>query len=70
MARWVGAQGQVNLAKKVKTCPHFDVTHPAQTRKEKKLNLKYCRRLAKSIEGLNSSLAQSASELWCCKVCI
>jgi len=27
MARWVGAQGQVNLAKKVKTFPHCDVTN-------------------------------------------
>jgi len=27
MARWVGAQGQVNLAKKAKTCLHYDVIH-------------------------------------------
>jgi len=27
MARWVGAQGQVKLAKKAKTCPHCDVTY-------------------------------------------
>jgi len=26
MAHWVGTQGQVTLAKKVKTCPHCDVT--------------------------------------------
>jgi len=26
MAQWVGAQGQVNLAKNVKTCPYCDVT--------------------------------------------
>jgi len=27
MARWVGAQGQVHLAKKEKTWPHCEVTH-------------------------------------------
>jgi len=27
MARWVGAQGQVNLAKKAKNMPPCDVTH-------------------------------------------
>jgi len=27
MAHWVSAQGQVNLAKKAKTCPHYDITH-------------------------------------------
>jgi len=26
MAPWVGAQGQVNLAKKAKTCPDYGVT--------------------------------------------
>ena len=27
MASWVGAQGQVNLTKKAKICPHCDVIH-------------------------------------------
>jgi len=27
MAYWVGAKGQVHLAKMAKTCPHCDVTH-------------------------------------------
>jgi len=27
MSHWVGAQGQVNLVKKAKTCLHYDVTH-------------------------------------------
>jgi len=27
MACWAGPQGQVKLAKKAKTCPHYDVTH-------------------------------------------
>jgi len=36
MARWIGAQGQVHLAKKAKTCPHCDVTHrEPQIRNEK-----------------------------------
>ena len=26
MACWVGAQGQVSSATRVKTCPHYDVT--------------------------------------------
>jgi len=26
MACWVGAQGQVNLATKAKTCLHYDIT--------------------------------------------
>jgi len=35
MARWVGVQGQVNLAKMAKTCSHYDVTHrKSQTRNE------------------------------------
>jgi len=37
MARWVGAQGRVNLAKKAKTCPHYDITHiKPQTQNKKK----------------------------------
>jgi len=41
MARWVDAHGPANLAKKVKTCPHYDVTHrKPQTQNEKNfLNL-------------------------------
>ena len=36
MTRWVGAQGQVNLAKKAKTFLHCDVTHiKHQTQNEK-----------------------------------
>jgi len=27
LACWVVDQGQVNLAKKAKTCPHNDITH-------------------------------------------
>jgi len=31
MALWLGAPGQVNLAKKAKTCSHYDVT-PRKTK--------------------------------------
>jgi len=43
MTRWVGAQGQVNLAKKAKTFLHCDVTHiKHQTQNEKVcFNLNY-----------------------------
>jgi len=27
MARWFGSQGQINMAKKAKSCPDYDVTH-------------------------------------------
>jgi len=53
--------------------PHYDVIHRnAQPRNEKIFS--WTRRLTESIEstdcgieGLNSSLAQSAGGLWCCK---
>jgi len=36
IARWVGAKGQVHLAKKAKTCLNCDVTHrKSQTQNEK-----------------------------------
>jgi len=37
MARWVGAQGQVNTAKKAKTIPHCDVTHKKTIPQQNKL---------------------------------
>jgi len=37
MVRWVGTQGQVTLATKVKTYPHSDITpRKPQTQNEKK----------------------------------
>jgi len=41
IACWVGAQGQVNWVKKVKTCTHCDTTHTeCQTQNKKNfLNL-------------------------------
>jgi len=40
MAHWVGAQGQVNLAKKAKLRPHYEVTpREPQTQNGKFFNL-------------------------------
>ena len=61
MARWVGAQGQVILAKKVKTCDRYDVS--PRKRKKKKVFLVWTSRLAESVEGLDSFLAQSAGDV-------
>jgi len=36
MARWVGAQGQVNSTTRAKTCPHYDITKENPTCKTKK----------------------------------
>jgi len=47
MARWLGAQGEVNFAKKVKTCHHYDVTPESLKQKN----------LFSLIEDLNSFLA-------------
>jgi len=38
MVCWDVVQGQVNLTKKTKTCPHYDVTHrKPQFQHEKKI---------------------------------
>jgi len=61
MAQWVGAQGQVKVAKNTPTCGVAPENPPAKTK-----NVFFSistTRLAKSIEGLNSSLAQSPGEL-------
>jgi len=53
-----------NIAKNSKTCPHCDVTfRKPKIEKEKKI-LTCSLRLAESVEGLNSSLAQSPGDLW------
>jgi len=50
MTNWVGAQGQVNLAKKAKTSPHCDITHRKPTLKTKKnFHVKY-KTCAESVE--------------------
>jgi len=60
--------GPDKFAKNSKTCPHCDVTfRKPKIEKEKKF-LTCSLRLAKSIEGLNSSLAQSAGDLWLSKL--
>jgi len=60
MARWVGTQGQVNSATKMKTCPHYDITQrKPQTQNEK--NYFSVKKIIFS-EGLSCSLAQSAGE--------
>jgi len=63
MTRLVGAQGQVNLAKKAKICPI--VTSPPENPKPwtKKNVSTSTSSLAESVEDLNSSTAQSDGEL-------
>jgi len=59
MARWVGTQGQVSLAKKAKTCAHCDVIHKKkQTQIKIFLNWKKktCR-ISRWFEHLSSSIA-------------
>jgi len=69
-ARWVGDQGEVKVVKKAKTCPQYDVNlRKPQNQNETKFCSIWTRRLVESVEGLNSSLAQSSGELWCCKLC-
>jgi len=55
--------GPDKLAKISKTCPHCDVSfRKPKIEKEKKF-LTCSLRLAESVEGLNSSLAQSSGDL-------
>jgi len=54
------------VAKNLKTCPHCDVT----SRKHQTENVSIStRRLAESVEGLNSSLALAAGDFWPKKAC-
>jgi len=69
MGQWVGAQGRPKMTKISKTCPHCDVTSRKPPQKTKNENEKRflsmsTRRLADSVEGLNSSLALAAGDLW------
>jgi len=62
MAQWVGAQGQVNVAKNTPTpLVAFPPENPPP--KTKIFFLVLTTRLAESVEGLNSSLAQSPDRL-------
>jgi len=66
MTDWVGAQGQVNLAKKTQTTCDDTPRNP-QIQNEN-FFLICGLRLAESVEGLNSSLAQSPGELLSCQL--
>jgi len=61
MAQWVGAQGQVNVAKNTFTCGVPPRKPP--TENENFFFSILTTRLTESVEGLNSSLAQSPGEL-------
>jgi len=61
MAPWVGVQGQVNVDKNTPTCRVPPEKPPTKTKNV--LVLISSTRLAESVEGLNSSLAQSPGEL-------
>ena len=57
MAHWIGIQGQSKFVKNSKTCPLCDLT-----KRKPHTQIKYffkieTRRLAESVDGLNSSLA-------------
>jgi len=65
MGQWVGAQGQPKVIKISKTCPHCDVTSSKPGTENKKLFFSIStRRLAESVEGLNSSLTLTTGDLW------
>ena len=61
MAQWIGAQGQVKVAKNTPTCGVPSQKPPAEN--ETFFFSISTTRLAESVEGLNSSLAQSPGEL-------
>jgi len=64
MGQWVGAQGQVKVAKNVKTPPLVSFP-PANAKPNTKFFFSMSTtRLAESVEGLNSSLAPAAGDLW------
>jgi len=64
MGQWVGAQGQPKVTKIPKHA--LIVMSPPENphRKQKTFFSISTRRLAESVEGLNSSLALAAGELW------
>jgi len=65
LAHWVGAQVLAKLAKNGKKFPPFLVTPENPKSKTTRIFFPISSRiLAESVERLNSSLAQSAGELW------
>jgi len=65
MYPWIRAQGQAKVAKKMQKHAHL-WRSPQRTpnQKQKKFFSMSTRRLGESVEGLNSSLALAASNLW------
>jgi len=64
MGQWVGAQGRPKVAEISKTCLLCDVaSRNPPTENEKRLFSILTTRLAESMNGLDSSLAQSPGEL-------
>jgi len=68
MGKWVGAKRRPKVACFSKTCPLCDVTSKKNPPKQKSVFSILPTRLAESVEGSNSSLAQSPGELYDCKV--
>ena len=65
MGQWVGAEGQPKVAKISKTCLLCDVTSRKPPPKTKNVFFSMStKRLAESVEGLKSSLAVAAGDLW------
>jgi len=65
MAHWDGAQGQAKMAIYRKNTPTCDVSpRKTQTQNEKFFSSILTTRLFAFVEGLNSSLALAAGELW------
>jgi len=56
------------VPKWLKTYSAYDVTHKKTETQNQIFFSLWTRRLAESLEGLNSSLAQFTGELWNCKV--
>ena len=63
MGQLVGAQGQVKVAKKMQKHPHlWRSPHQTPNQKQKNFFSMSTRRLAESVEGLNSSLTPAAGD--------
>ena len=64
MTQWVEVQGQVKVAKKSQKPPLAADPQRTPNRKRKAFFSISSRRLAESVDGLDSSPAQSPGELW------
>jgi len=63
MARWISAQGQLKWVENSKTCLLCDVTKRKPLTQINQFFLIETKRLAESVDGLNSSVAIVAGEL-------